>query len=113
MDWPLSSLTLGTVAYTVDELVSILSTPASGNGLTALAHQLIAAKLSIAAGADASAVEATIAAADALLAGLIVPPAGDGFLDAAVTGTYTATLAAFNEGAIGPGACAPPDPGPD
>jgi len=113
VDWPVASLTLGSVSYTVEELVSILNAPASGNGLTALAHQLIAAKLDIAAGADGSAVATTITAADALVAGLVVPPVGDGSLDPGVTATYTATLAAFNEGAIGPGACPPPDPGPD
>jgi len=83
------------------------------DGLLALAHQLIAAKLNVAAGADGSAVATTITAADALVAGLVVPPVGDGSLDPGVTATYTATLAAFNEGAIGPGACVPPDPGPD
>jgi hypothetical protein len=113
IDWPVTSLTLGTVSYTVDELVSILNAPASDNGLTALVHQLISAKLNIAAGADGSAVATTISAADALVGGLVVPPVGDGFLDPGVTAAYTATLASFNQGAIGPGACGEPDPGED
>jgi hypothetical protein len=103
--WPVTSLTLGAAAYTVEQLVAILNRPASGNGLIALAHQLIAAKLSIATGADASAVTATIAAADGLVDGLVVPPVGNSYLDPAVTADYTATLASYNEGAIGPGAC--------
>ena len=93
--------------------MAILRTPGSSNGLVALAHQLIAAKLSIAVGADGSAVTATIAAADLLTGGLAVPPLGEGYLDSGVTTAYTATLASFNEGAIGPGACIPPDPGGD
>jgi hypothetical protein len=113
IDWPVTSLTLGSVSYTVEQLVAILNTPASGNGLIALVHQLIAAKLSIAAGADGSAVTATIAAADGLVGGLVVPPLGEGYLDEGVTAAYTATLASFNQGAIGPGACIPPDPGGD
>ena len=113
IDWPVTSLTLGTVSYTVEQLVSILKTPGSSNGLLALAHQLIAAKLSIAAGADGSAVTATIAAADGLLGALVAPPIGDGYLDSGVTATFTAILASFNQGAIGPGACIPPDPGQD
>jgi hypothetical protein len=113
LDWPIASLTLGTRSYTVDELVNVLATAADGNGLLALAHQLIAAKLSEAAGADGSAVATTIAAADALVGDLTVPPVGDGTLDPGVTAAYTATLASFNQGAIGPGACLPPDPGGD
>ncbi|HSP17315.1 MAG TPA: hypothetical protein VLV78_21405 [Thermoanaerobaculia bacterium] len=110
VDWPVSSLTLGTITYTVDQLVAILNTPASGNGLIALAHQLIAAKLNIANGANPSAVNATIAAADASIGALVV---GTDFLDPGVTAAYTTTLANYNEGAIGPGLCAPPDPGQD
>ena len=113
VDWPVTSLTLGTVSYTVEQLVAILRTSGSSNGLIALAHQLIAAKLSMAAGADGSAVAATIAAADGLVGGLVVPPTGDGYLDSGVTAAFTTTLATFNQGAIGPGACIPPDPGED
>ena len=112
IDWPVTSLALGTVSYTVEQLVAILRTPGSSNGLIALAHQLIAAKLSIAAGADGSAATATIAAADGLVGGLVVPPLGDGYLDSG-DAADAATLASFNEGAIGPGACIPPDPGED
>ena len=113
IDWPVTSLTLGTVFYTVEQLVAILKTPAAGNGLIALAHQLIAAKLNIATGADGSAVAATIAAADSLVGSLVVPPMGNDSLAPGVTAAYTTTLATYNEGAIGPGACIPPDPGLD
>src|ERR1043165_3879889 len=54
--WPVASLKLGSVTYTKVELIAILKTPVRGNGLIALAHQLIAAKLNIKAGASASAI---------------------------------------------------------
>jgi hypothetical protein len=44
---------------------------------------------------------------------LVVPPVGNGYLNQDVTAADTATLASFNEGAIGPGPCGEPDPGPD
>src|SRR6187551_989910 len=50
--WPVASLKLGTVTYTKVELIAIFKTPVKGNGLIQLAHQLIAAKLNVAAGAD-------------------------------------------------------------
>jgi hypothetical protein len=113
IDWPATSLTLGTASYSVEDTVAILATPAAGNGLLALAHQLIAAKLNVAAGADGAAVATTIGAADALIGALIVPPLGSGYLDPGITAAYTAILAGFNEGATGPGACSPADPGTD
>jgi hypothetical protein len=104
--WPVTSLTLGTVTYSQADLLAIFNTtPAGGNGLVALAHQLIAAKLNIAAGADGSAVAIAIISADALIGGLVVPPVGSGFLSAGSTSTLTSTLDSFNQGGIGPGHC--------
>jgi len=99
--WPVTSLTLGTVSYTDVQLCQILQQ--SGGGLVALAHQLIAAKLNVANGADSTAVDAAIAAADAPVGGLVVPPVGSGFLAPSATSYYTGLLASYNEGAIGPG----------
>jgi hypothetical protein len=104
-EWPVNSLTLGTVPYTDLELQAIFDTPAAGNGLISLAHQLIAAKLNVANGADDSSIAATIAAADALIGGLVVPPVGSGSLSNAATSTLNAALAAYNEGLTGPGHC--------
>jgi hypothetical protein len=73
-EWAVTSLTLGSVSYTDLELLSIFNTPAGGNGLLALAHQLIAAKLNVAAGSDDTAVAASIAAADALIGNLEIQP---------------------------------------
>jgi len=97
--WPVSSLTLGTHAYTQNELLDILEQPVAGNGLVSLAHQLIAAKLNIANGASApSAILTAIASADALIDGLIIPPVGAGFLDPSLTGALTETLDQYNNG---------------
>jgi hypothetical protein len=104
-EWPVTGLTLGTVAYTDLELLSIFNTPAGGNGLISLAHQLMAAKLNVANGADGTSVAAAIAAADALIGNLIVPPVGAGSLPPSATSSLTGTLDSFNNGLIGPGHC--------
>jgi hypothetical protein len=103
--WPATPISLGTVAYTDLQLQSIFDTPAAGNGLIALAHQLIAAKLNIANGADPTAVAATVALADATIGGLVVPPVGSGSLTPSATSTLTTALMSYNEGATGPGHC--------
>jgi hypothetical protein len=104
-EWPVTTLTLGTVDYTDLQLQSIFDTPAQGNGLISLAHQLMAAKLNIANGADGTSVAATIASADALIGGLVVPPVGAGSLPSSSTSALTTTLDSFNNGLIGPGHC--------
>ena len=78
--WPVTELQLGNVTYTQEQLLAILHQPVRGNGLLILAHQLIAAKLNIAAGADPSCIQDAIAEADALIGDLVVPPIGDGYL---------------------------------
>jgi len=103
--WPVNSLQLGTVTYTDLQLCSILNTPAGGNGLLALAHQLVAAKLNIANGADGSAIAQSIADADALIGGLVIPPVGSGSLSTAATSTLVTSLTNYNEGLTGPGHC--------
>jgi hypothetical protein len=104
--WPVSSLMLGNRSYTAAELCSIFNVSAGGgNGLIALAHQLIAAKLNIANGADGSSVSGAIASADTLIGNLVIPPVGSGSLAPATTSALTATLTQFNEGTIGPGHC--------
>jgi hypothetical protein len=103
--WPLATVTLGTVVYTAAEADAIFGESVGGNGLISLAHQLIAAKLNIANGADPTAAAAAIAAADALIGGLVVPPIGSGYLAPATTSALTQTLDNFNQGIIGPGHC--------
>lgn len=103
--WPVASLTLGTVNYTASQLCAILNQSTGGNGLVSLAHQLIAAKLNIANGADGSSIAATIAAADAQIGALVIPPVGGGFLSPGSTSSKTQALDDFNNGVTGPGHC--------
>jgi hypothetical protein len=120
--WPVTSLTLGTVTYTDLQLCEILNTPANGNGLTALAQELIAAKLNQ-AGIDiqlqqlgvslcngytceeVAMIARCIADADALIGGRVIPPHGNGFLDPTVTGSLIACLHSFNGSELGVGGC--------
>jgi len=104
--WPVTSLKLGTVIYTQAQLLQILAQPVQGNGLVSLAHQLIAAKLNIASGADPTVVNATITAADAQIGGLVIPPIGAGSLSPGSTAGKTQTLDDWNNGITGPGHCA-------
>jgi hypothetical protein len=105
--WPVfATMNLGTVAYTPAQLLQILQTQVAGNGLVSLAHQLIAAKLNILAGATPPpAVTTAINNADALINGLVVPPIGGGYLAPGTTSPLTQTLDDFNNGTIGPGHC--------
>jgi hypothetical protein len=103
--WPVTSLTLGTVTYTQAELLAILNQPTQGNGLVSMAKQLIAAKLNVAAGANSGSVASAIAAADAQIGGLVVPPVGAGYLAPSTTSAKTETLDDYNNGVTGPGHC--------
>src|SRR3954467_11679068 len=82
--WPVTSVELGTVTYSKAEALQILDTPVAGNGLIALAHQLIATKLNLASGPP-NGVAASVTRADALIGGLVVPPVGTGSLTSAQT----------------------------
>jgi len=103
--WPVAGLFLGTTFYTQAELLQILGTPAEGNGLIFLAHQLIAAKLNVASGATPPGT--LIADADALIDGLVVPPIGAGFLDPSVASPLTDDLDTYNNGLSGVPHCDP------
>ena len=103
--WPVTTLQLGTVSYNQSQLMSILANDPSTNGLVQLSRQLIAVKLNIAFGANASAISTTVAQADALIGGLVVPPVGSDYLAPSVTGALIIQLDYFNTGIIGPGHC--------
>jgi len=101
--WPVTELQLGNVTYNQQQLLDILHEPVRGNGLLILAHQLIAAKLNIAAGADPSCIQETITEADALIGDLVVPPVGNGYLAPREAAPLAGILGRFNEGEM----CAP------
>lgn len=104
-DWPVTSLLVGDVSYTKAQLLDILHEPVRGNGLISMSHQLIGTKLNVANGAGAIEVLSTILAADALIAGLVIPPVGSGYLQPSTTSPHTQTLDDFNNGIVGPGHC--------
>jgi hypothetical protein len=110
--WPVTSLSLGNTSYTRAQLLAIFNMPTSGNGLVSMSHQLIAAKLNLAAGAAPAGIADIVSQADALIGALVVPPHGQGFLSTGLTAALNDALAAFNEGAVGPGHCddGPPSP---
>jgi hypothetical protein len=98
-NWPAidAGLMLGNRLYSPAELLSILQqNPVAGNGLIALSHQLVSAKLNIANGVDGSSIASAIAAADALIGSLVVPPVGSGALAPSQTGALTQALDDFN-----------------
>jgi hypothetical protein len=108
LDWPVTTLTLGTVTYNQAQLLSILGEPVRGNGLVSLSKQLIAAKLNQANGACVpTAVATAITQADALIGGAIVPPVGSGVLDPSATSALNTILDNYNNGlaAGGPSHC--------
>ncbi|MGK3999288.1 hypothetical protein [Sorangium sp. So ce1024] len=112
--WPVSSLTIGGVAYSQEELLDLFRTPPKGDASLILGHQLIAAMLNVASGASDAALDGALAEADAWMA---ANKDADGRLPYGVKGGSAAgeavslseALADFNEGGIGPGHC---DDGP-
>ena len=106
--WAMNALFLGDFSYTKQELLGILGAPVKGNGLIALAHQLIAAKLNIAEGACApTEVANAIAQADLLIGSLEIKPSGGASVPTSETSSLVAILDEYNNGLSegGPGHC--------
>lgn len=100
--WPVTMLSLGNHNYDQTALLNILTTPVKGNGLISLAHQLIAAKLNIADGADDSDVSTAISEADAFIGDLVI---GVDSVKTKEVSSWVGALDSFNNGLIGPGHC--------
>jgi hypothetical protein len=81
-------------------LLDITQQDAGNNGLVALAHQLIAAKLNIANGASSDCIQQVIDNADALIGDLVIPPVGDGFLDECIVDQDLQHLERYNKGLL-------------
>ena len=100
-------MSLGDNTYNQSQLLAILNEPARGNGLVILAHQLIAAELNIAQGADLSDVDGALVGAHALIGSLIVPPMGAASIHPRDVNALTQTIDDYNNGITGPGHCDP------
>ena len=106
--WPVSSLKLGNVTYTKAQLLLILGQPSLGNGLSILAHQLIAAKLNVYLSAPPAGIASAIVAADAMIGNLICRPiTGWGSLSSASTNSLSIQLDDFNNGKTSGDSCLP------
>lgn len=102
IQWPANGLTLGKYYYTNDQLLAILNTPAQGNGLITLAHQLIAAYLNMFNGADVTIIDDALGGAMAIIGNNVV---GVDYLPPSSTSALVTALTNYNEGATGPGHC--------
>lgn len=104
--WPVDELVLGGRSYDRDTLLELLDSSTRGDRSLQLSHQLIAARLNEARGADPSALGSTLDDADAWLA---AHDDGDGlpFGTKAWDGAdaYESDLDDFNNGLLGPGHC--------
>ena len=102
--WPLGAfpMLIGTNSYNRNMVCASFNTPAAGNGLISLAHQLMTAKLNLANGATSCpALQSAIAAADLLIGNRWVPPnQPQGFLSPGLTSGLTATLDLYNNGGL-------------
>jgi hypothetical protein len=103
--WWHRELQMGLTTYSKEEQLGILEHAAADNGLVGMGQQLIAARLNIAAGAPGTGLDVILQQADSLIGTRVIPPRGDGWLPAADMAMVVETLAAFNEGRTGPGAC--------
>lgn len=65
--WPVETITVGCVAYVKDEAIAFMKDPVKGDKSFTMFPALVAAKLNVLIGNDASCIAATIAAADAWL----------------------------------------------
>ena len=103
--WPVIELILGNYLYNKQQLLDILNTPPSGNGLITLSHQLITALLNIENGANEFLINPYITQANDLINDLIIPPYGNGFLTPKQTSQLNDILTLFNEGKYGSKHC--------
>jgi hypothetical protein len=102
--WPVEELLLGGITYTKEDLLAILDTAPRGDVTYVLVHQLIAAMLSVANGADPAAIETTVTDANAWLAThpLGSKPTG---ADRTAGEDLAMRLNDYNKGLIAPGHC--------
>jgi hypothetical protein len=97
--WPSGCfpMLLGNVAYTAADILAIYNTPANGNGLIFLAHQLITVQLNYCNGSNLSNISQDVADAHTLIGNLVVPT---GYLAPNACSDLTETLDEYNNGLI-------------
>lgn len=100
-DWPVTELELGGVTYDAEELAAIAREPAGNDPWMALAHQLLAAKLNLAHGAQPTAVLGAMATADGLIGERTLPPFGETDDAPREVRPLILVLDAFNHGQLG------------
>jgi len=66
--WPVGTITIGGVTYSMDDAIAIMQMPVSGDKTFTMFPALVAAKLNVLIGNDSSCIDATIAAADEWMA---------------------------------------------
>ena len=103
--WPVSTITLGGVNYTLTQAIAIMQQATSKDKTYNLAEQLIAAKLNVMVGNEASCITTTIANADAFLAAYPIASGVKASSSAwqSLGSELLTTLTAYNEGLL----CAP------
>ncbi len=107
--WPVTSLRLGTQTYGQARLLTILAMRINADASLNLAHQLISAKLNLAAGSNPTRIVQTIANADALLGtfpGLLPYNVAPSSTIGRAMITLSRVLETYNNGSVTPG-CAP------
>ena len=105
-EWPTRALGLGVWGYDDTQLRALLHTPVRANGLTALAHELVAAKLNLTSHPESSDHGELIAEADERISWLIVPPVGTDALRPEIVTELVQQLRALNLGDAGLESCA-------
>ena len=64
-EWPVEEIVIGGVTYSKEDAIALLKTPVKKDKRRTMFNALVAAKLNVISGADASCISATISAADA------------------------------------------------
>lgn len=103
--WLTNSLNLGNIVYNQSQLLKIFNTAPKGDDLFILAHQLIAAKLNILAGANPASVSVVISNADNIINNVNLNLGTQKNRKINTANNLAGILDQFNNGVIGPGHC--------
>ena len=103
-DWPVEQITIGGRTYTKSQAITLMGTAGAGDKTYDMFKQLVAAKLNVLVGNEASCINSTIASADSWMAS---HPVGSGVSSGSSAwstgGPLHETLDSYNNGEL----CAP------